>query len=138
MPKTEDIVGAQIAKLEKQIESFEGMRAFIGELQELSADFPGISPIVLFNCLGDVVMDVHPRGTLGDVAPLLGRMREHGWKRLNEIDCEEANSRLYTYTRKPGERVRISVYFGKSESCRYVQTGTKEVGVYELRCSGTD
>lgn len=128
-------IAARLEQLRREIDKVQALEVDMPDIEAVREECPQLGvPIV---CSDTVVLDMAATvDDMSEVAAILRAFGRRGWHQAGKpYDCIEVGERAYRLWRSGHAALRI--WFGFSgESCRYVQTGTKEVPVMELRCEG--
>jgi len=114
------------------------MEAAIPERQDDDVTYASVS-----TSIGDIHLTLWQAESVDQISPYLAEARRLGFRRVERTENPAENSVAYKYELGEDEsRVRLHITLrlrsastdGEQAKCRYVQTGTKEVPVMELKC----
>jgi hypothetical protein len=143
------IIAEALKEIEKQRAFVESYAEAAPYFEGLAASYPGLVNAVRLSwgagAIQGLLVILHPE-KLSDVAPVLRHIRQAGWEPDGQPeDDTDIRSRDYRYKRD-ALRLTVRAIFRDSvlrdgwktdaepAACRFVQTGTKTVPVYELVC----
>lgn len=140
---------ARITKQEKALDTFKDpIRAALARLEKVAKVGGGLFTVSSVDCSADYDgnMEMRVYAYITDVNDILqDSKRVRGALMLAGYDIGETTTRAsewsstasFTAARKGlgfSERVDVSMYLTDSGKCHKVQTGVKEVPVYEIKC----
>lgn len=145
----EPTIEALPLEIQSKLENLEKQRKRASELTKTYTDveeaielfsdaLPGLMCVLQLSDYeaGHVLMQVHNVTSMKAIVPLVRFLRKKGHKVVSPLrDSPENNFREY-YLQDIQLRVYLAV--ANEKACKYVQTGTKTVPVYELRCVGDE
>ena len=129
----------EIERLDKQRADVLSAVACIENVAAIIERFESMRPDLRMNTASPGAwVDVDVR-TMDDVAALRRAFRDAGWRLFSHHEYPDERRQTFVMTHGFIDRMAtLNVQFPADEaagaSCRYVQTGTKVVPVYELRC----
>jgi hypothetical protein len=125
-------VADRLADLDRERDQILGTIPAVILAESIAAMFPERTTMVSLPNAGRVCHYIHIRESMDEAVAVIREYRKKGI----QVDGfhDHGNARIYKLSRNIDLYVSIPVSEGAK--CRYVQVGTKEVPVMELRCDG--